>query len=394
MAQLRYAARLMASPGIRVHLLIDSLAVGGAEALSAEFAAVAQSAGISLSVGYLKVGPGGIPLAERLRAHGVEPAFVDVGSLGPGSTLKVRKHLAAVRPELVHTHMGASDFHGGLAARSLGIPVVSTVHAMRWAKRGREGIKERLMAAVRRRCDDRIVAVSEFARERYVAEWRERPEHVVVVRNGVRGIAAHGDGARVREELGFAPDDLVVSLVAGLRPEKAHDVAAEAIAQVRRTRPNVRLLVAGEGPMLEQVERAVGALGDGGVLAGHRDDVMAVLDATDVLLHAPHYDALPTSLIEAAAAGVPVLATRVGGIPEIVVDGETGVLVDPPPDAAALAAALEGLLADPGRRARMGTAARERFEAEFSAPAWAARLRALYDDVLANEPPNVEEHPL
>ena len=230
----------------------------------------------------------------------------------------MRRHLAAVRPDLVHTHMGASDFLGTAAARSLGLPVVSTVHSMQWPKRGREGAKEVLMAAARRWCADRVVAVSDSARERYTAEWRERAAHVTVVRNGVRGIVPEGAGARVRAELGIPADAVVVTILAALRPEKAHDVAAEAVARVRERVPSAHLLVVGEGPTLPDVERWLAPLGDAATIAGYRTDVMAVLGATDVLLHPPRFDALPTAVIEAGAAGVPVVATRVGGIPEIV----------------------------------------------------------------------------
>jgi glycosyltransferase involved in cell wall biosynthesis len=373
----------MAPRPIRVHALVDSLASGGAEMLLTELAAVAADAGLDLSIGYLKVGPGGVPGADRLREIGVEPDYVGVYTLGPGSTLKVRRHLRRVAPDIVHTHMGTSDVHGGLAARSLGIPAVSTVHAMRWERHGREGVKELLMTGVRRWCTDRVVAVSDVARDRYLAERRDVPAHVTVVRNGVRGEVPPAAGARVRAELGLAPDDVVVTVVAALRPEKAHEVAAEAIAIVRRDVPDVRLLVVGEGPSLPVVRRALEPLEGAGVLAGYRTDVMAVLGATDVLLHAPRFDALPTAVIEALGAGVPTVGTRVGGIPEIVEDGVSGVLVDPPPRADALAAALRPLVADRALRERIGAAARARFEREFSAESWARRLRALYDDVLA-----------
>jgi glycosyltransferase involved in cell wall biosynthesis len=109
---------------------------------------------------------------------------------------------------------------------------------------------------------------------------------------------------------------------------------------------------------------------------------MALLDAADVLLHPSHFDALPTTLLESLAAGTPIVASAVGGIPEIVDDGETGVLIAPPPSGEAIAHALEPLLADRLLRARMGVAARAAFEARFSAARWAQRLRAAYEGVM------------
>jgi glycosyltransferase involved in cell wall biosynthesis len=127
-------------------------------------------------------------------------------------------------------------------------------------------------------------------------------------------------------------------------------------------------------------------LGDRVVLAGYRADVMAVLAASDIVLHPSLHEALPTTLIEAAAASVPAVATATGGIPEIVIHRQTGLLVPAPPQPAAIAEALGALALAPERRTELGRAARARFDAEFSAIRWAQRLRRLYDDVLAEQP--------
>lgn len=365
---------------IRVHALVDSLSIGGAEMLLPELAAAAPAEGIELSVGYLQ-DMNGSPGIARLRARGVEPRLVGVRRLGPGAVRQVRRQLQEVRPDVLHTHLGYSDLLGGLAARTLRLPAVATVHSMRWDAEGRERVKEEMMTRARRGMD-RVVMVSDFARERYLAEGRDRPEHLVVVRNGITGTPAPGAGAAVRAELGIGSDELVVTIMAVLRPEKAHVTSIEAIRRLRERLPNARLLIAGDGPSRPQVEAAAAAAGDGVVMAGFRSDVMAVLDASDVLLHAPSYDALPTSIIEAMAASVPIVATRVGGIPELVGD-EAAVLVPAPPSPEPLADALHALLTDPDRRARLGAAGRARFERELSATAWARRLRAVYDDVLA-----------
>lgn len=366
---------------LRVHALIDSLSWGGAEMLLGDFAAAAPEAGIELSVGYLSDHDGS-PAAPRLRRHGIEPVEVGVRTLlGPTDLRRVRRHVADVRPDLVHTHLSYSDVMGGLAARSLGLPAVSTVHLMDRPGAARTAAKARLAALVRRRCMRRVITVSEEARRALLSRGGERAERVVCVRNGVVDDARPGAGRAVRAELGLGEDELVVSMLAVLRPGKGHDVAAAAVAALRERHRGLRLVIAGDGPARREVERLVSGLDGAAVVTGHRDDVAALLDATDVLLHPSSMDALPTALIEAMAAGVPVVSTRVGGIPEIVESGREGVLVQPPPTVPRLVGALEPLLCDRGLRARMGAAGRTRFEREFAAPEWAKRLRALYEEV-------------
>src|SRR5438093_1315565 len=137
---------------IRVHALIDSLTWGGAEALLYDFAIVAPSEGIRLSVGYLKDARGS-PAALRLRKIGIDPVLAPIPQrLSPSALQMVRHHIGQMRPDLVHTHLGSSDILGGIAARSLRIPAVSTIHAAEWGHDRRERLKARLTALVRRRC--------------------------------------------------------------------------------------------------------------------------------------------------------------------------------------------------------------------------------------------------
>lgn len=373
---------------LRVHALIDSLNWGGAESLLADLAVGAPSAGIELSVGYLQ-DFNGSPNAERLRAAGIEPRFVGVRKLLDAESLRrVRRHLAEIRPDVVHTHLMAADVQGTLAARSLRLPAVSTVHLVARRRSGapRQDVKDALTAAVRRLGSARTITVSDAARAAYVAAYGDARRHprVTTIHNGLALVAPPADAAgQVRAELGIAPDALVASIVSVLRPGKGHAVAVEVIRRLLPRFPTLRLLVVGSGPSEEEVRRLVAPLGDAALLLGHRSDVPRLLAATDVLLHPTAMDAFPGVLLEASALGVPTVATAVGGIPEIVADGESGLLVQAPPTADAVAARLERLLADAPLRARMSDAARARFAREFTAQRWAQRLRALYDDVLA-----------
>ncbi|MCW2951296.1 MAG: glycosyl transferase group 1 [Conexibacter sp.] len=373
---------------LRVHALIDSLTWGGAERLLADFAAGAPSAGIELSVGYLQ-DVDDSPSAQAIRDQGVEPLLVGVRRLlDLESVRRVRRQLAELRPDVVHTHLGAADALGAVAARTLGIPVVSTIHLMGGPPPGagaRMVARERLMAFARRRGAVRVIAVSDAAREAYLATGWDRPQHVVTVHNGIAPAAPRADPAAVRAGLGLDPDDLVVTVISVLRPGKGHDVAADAVRRLLPRHPRLRLLVVGTGPALAQIRELTAPLGEAAQMTGHRDDVTELLGVSDVLLHPTSMDAFPTVLLEAGAAGVPVIATAVGGVPEIVVDGETGVLVPFPPTGASVARALEPLLSDGALRARLGTAARARFAATFTAERWAGRLREVYELALGGQ---------
>lgn len=372
---------------LHVLALIDSLNWGGAERLLADLALGCRPAGVRLSVAYL-ADVHGSPAAARLRAAGVEPVLVPIaGLLRPAAVRAVRRHVARVAPDVVHTHLTYADVLGGLAARSLGIPAVATLHVAEQRRDIRGRAKAALAARVRRHCAGRVLAVSDSARGACLAATGELPARIVTVRNGTAARPVPGAGAAVRAELGIAPDELVAGIVTVLRAGKGHDVAIAATRMLRRRFPRLRLLVAGDGPAAPEVRRMAAALGDGAILTGHRSDVMELLDAVDVLVHPSRADALPTVLLEAMAAGVPIVASAVGGIPEIVEHGTSGILVDEATGARELAAAMATALADADLRRRLADGGRARLTAEFSAERWAERLRCAYDDVLhAHEP--------
>lgn len=365
-----------------MHVVIDSMGAGGAELLLADFAAGSEAAGVELSVSFLSRRERE-PALERLRRLDVEPHPIRVDRLVSAASLRrVRERLRAAEPDLVHTHLAYSDALGGLAARSLGIPTVSTIHVMRWGGDAREATRERLIRTVRRRCAARVVTVSEAARQAFLTQTGEAPERVVTVHNGVLADPAPGAGRAVRASLGLAPEDTVVGMLSVLRGGKGHEQALDALRALLPSHPRLQLLIAGDGEARPALERAAADLGRAVVFAGFRDDAMATLDAVDVLLHPSRFDAFPTALLEAMSARVPVVATAVGGIPEIVRDGETGTLIDPEAGGTEIADALAPLLDDPSLRDRLGAAGRARYEAEFTAADWARRTRALYDDVL------------
>ncbi|MFL5892915.1 MAG: glycosyltransferase family 4 protein [Solirubrobacterales bacterium] len=380
---------------LRLHILIDSLEPGGAQNLLPGFAIAATRAGIAVSISYLRdYGGPRAPIEDA----GIEPTCIDISSLlGRNDRARVRDHLARSNPDLLHTHLGYSDVLGGLAARSLGIPAVSTLHAVTWSTGAvRNRIKDRLQAAVRRRCASRVIAVCDAARRRYLALRWDLPERVVTVHNGIVDAARPGSGRRVRAELGLTDRDIVLTMVSVLRRDKAglfpppsvltvagHDIAVAAVSELASEFPDIRLLVVGDGPDRGAVERAAARLGERALVVGHRGDVPDVLDASDVLIHPAYADAFPTVLLEAMSCSVPVAASSVGGIPEIVVDDETGILFAAPPRAENLASSLRPLLVDQALRRRLGEAGRRRFETNFTTDSWIEGTLPAYESALA-----------
>lgn len=350
--------------------------------LLGDLAQAAPEAGLRLSVTSLSRSSGQ-PAARRLEALGVRVEDVDVGGLlSPRAVLGVRRSIASARPDVVHTHLDYADVLGGAAARSLGLPSVCTLHVMRWAAASaRDRVRLEVIGRTRRWTAARVIAVSDAAREAYLACGWDRPERVVTVHNGVARAARPGSGPAVRAGLGLPADALVVTMLSVLRGAKGHEEALAAVQALRGPHPDLRLVVAGTGPEEQSLRALARRLGGAVVFAGHRDDVMALLDATDVLLHPSHVDAFPTALLEAMAASVPVVATAVGGIPEMVADGKTGLLMAAPPEPRAIAAALGRLLTDADLRASLGEGGRAAFAQGFTADRWCEALTALYREV-------------
>lgn len=367
---------------MRVLVLVDSLALGGAETLLATLARAAAPAGLTVQVAALAGSSDGRDvLQSALQAAGAEPAFLDVPRLASARAVPVvARAIRSSGCDVVHAHLEYSAILGSVAARLTGRPAVSTFHHVPAALSRREAAKERLAVELASR-SSRVIFVSDAARAAFASRYGERHSWATV-RNGVE--LARFDPAPAPLPAGLGgpgqPGGLVVAMVAALRPGKGHERALRMWPQVRAAVPEARLLLIGAGPLEHRLGELAGALGldePAVVFAGLRADVPRLLRGVDIVLLPSESEALPTTLVEAAAAGRPAVATQVGGVGEVVVDGVTGALV-PAGDDAALAAALIELLRDRGRRLRMGAAARTHAERNFDAAVWTQRLAAIY----------------
>lgn len=341
-----------------------------AEQAALEFEVVALLPGRDAGVG------------ERLAKTGVP-----VTSLGlrtrwdPRALGGVASVLRSRAPDVIHTHLKHADIAGAFASRRTGIPMVSTLHVVEDAAQGLQRAKRGLGAWARGKQATVTIAVSDAQRRWYVDQLGGDPESVVTVRNGVADHPAVGELGRqaLRVALGVRPGEILATTVAIMRPGKGHgDVLA--LAEAMGPDAGVRFVLVGDGELRDDLERRAAANAARSapvVFAGFRDDVPALLQASDLALHPSHADALPTALIHALAAGRPTVAYAVGGVPEIVTPA-TGILVAPF-DVSGLGKALRRLQVSADLREELGRGARERFEAEFTVAAWMQRLRVVYE---------------
>ncbi len=372
-----------ASDRVRVAVVIDQLEPGGAEQLHVGLAAAAPGAGLDLSIVSLKPSSG--PVAAALRETGVRVEDLPRRRLSnPNGALALSRVLARIRPDVIHSHLLYSDVLAGLVA-SRGMPLVSTLHVIAQPPGVRAAVRERLAAEVRRRRADRIVAVSEAAAGWYQARHAVRPGQLVVIRNGIRWSAPSRSRSDLRVQLGLPAEAFVVAMVGVMRRGKGHAEAIAAVEGLSNGRAPVLLLV-GSGPEAGALRAQARAAASDVRVLGHRTDVPALLTAADALVLPSPGEALPTVAIEAMAAGIPVVAARGGGTPELVADGVTGILARTG-DPRELAAGLSRLAADPDLARRLGEAGGARYREELTAETWAARLRALYEEVLAERAP-------
>jgi glycosyltransferase involved in cell wall biosynthesis len=327
---------------------------------------------------------GGNPFEAELRAAGVPVTNLGARNLRDVSAFRrLLRLLREERIDLVHAHLAYASIWGALACRILGLPCVATLHVVPSGapRHSREGIREALLVRALDRWAARVIAVSRAVREAWIERGGIEPGKIVVVGNGVEAGAFAGLGEReaVRRELGIEPGAPLAVTVSVLREGKGIEVLLDALPAVLADHPAARFLVAGDGPLKAILAARAARLGVGEkvIWAGFRRDVPALLAAGDLFVLPSLWDAYPTVLLEAMAAGLPVVSTRAGGIPEIVDDPRTGRLV-PPGDAETLADAISGLLASPAEREALGRAARAEAVARFSVEGWVERLEGVY----------------
>jgi len=302
---------------------------------------------------------------------------------------KLVRLLRRERPAIVHTHTAKAGALGRLAARWAGIPIIlHTFHGHVFNGYFHPAVA-RLFLAIERglaAASTMIVTLSEGQRQECLRLGIGSPETVVVVPPGLeleRYLASPLSKGVARRQLGVRPEVPLVGIIGRLVPIKDHETFLLAAADLHRLRPEVQFLIVGDGELRPALERRARAIGlDGSVrFLGWRRDLEYLYADFDLVVLSSLNEGTPVSLIEAMAAGLPVVATRVGGIPDLVADGKTGLLV-PPRDPGALSRAMQLLLDDPCRRREMGALGRQVVAPLHGAAALIERMSGLYDSLL------------
>jgi glycosyltransferase involved in cell wall biosynthesis len=321
--------------------------------------------------------------APMLEAEGVEPIFLARGKWNPRAALDLIRLVREHEIDVVHVSGLKAAMLGRIAALATRRPTVVHIHDARPMPPWVRLIQRRLAAHT-----DMAIAVSQAMRRTAIEDYDMPPERIRVLYNGVLseayGRVAADAGARIRQELGLAPDACVIGIVGRVEPGKGVRLLLRAMPAVLAACPAAALLVVGDGPTREESERLAAELGIGAAVrfTGYRGDVPELLAAMDVMA-APSTaeQGLGYAVLEAMSAGVPVVASRCGGPAECVVHGESGLLV-PMADAAALAEALIRVLSDARLREKLREAARAR-SALFSVARHVVDLQAIYLDIVA-----------
>jgi glycosyltransferase involved in cell wall biosynthesis len=376
-----------------VHVL-KSQNVAGAESHVFELLPRLVQSGYEVSlINFFDRSKGGVSDRYRDNLKRVEESGVSVyrkfvgNKLDFSSVLKILKVIEEINPHLVHTHMPFADLFGGAAAKWGGYgPVLSTRHQdYSWS--WRDWTRFVIYYSIAGFFLDSMIAVSRQVASLAIDYEGWNPADIEVIPHGCAHEKKDRASARksLLQEISVSRDSLIIGTVARLIRLKGHRFAVRALRYLRDRNINLHWLFVGSGPeynsLIQQAEKE-------GVeeylhFFGHREDIPRILSGVDIMVHPTMAEAFGIVLIEAMVQQTPIVASNVGAVPEVVVDGKTGILV-PPEDPLSLANAVSELLGNPNKREEMGKRGRDKFKEEFSMEVMVYRTCKLYNRILSN----------
>ena len=361
---------------------------GGPEKTILLSAAMADRARVQVTVCYLRDQRDAIfKIHERAASTGVD--YVEVPerhSFDPKAWAQLKQLVIERKIDLLHAHDYKTDLLALLLARATGIRAIATVHG--WTGHStRERMcyypaDKRVLARF-----GRLIAVSSDIK-RELVQYGANPSNVTTVLNAIDHTQFRRDPSRVaaaREALGFEPQHVVLGAVGRLEPQKRFDILIDAFASIQASRPELRLVIAGDGSLRRALEEQRNGRGlkDQILLTGHVTDVIPLHHAFDLFVQSSDYEGTPNSVLEAMALETPVVATEAGGTAELVHDGLHGRVV-PVGRIDKLLQAIAAALLDPAATRRMVTRARQRVEGELSFESRVRRVEGIYQEVMGH----------
>jgi glycosyltransferase involved in cell wall biosynthesis len=326
------------------------------------------------------------PIGEELRKTGVRfhVLALDPGLRRPWHVLGIARRLRAWQPDIVHTFLLTASLYGRLGAILAGVPIVIGTEVNIYEhKQAHHALAERLLM----RGTDRVVVSAESVRDFYIRQVHAEPARVDVIYNAVDWSQLRTTTSResMRASVGVPAGSPVAGIIARLTEQKAHAYLFEAMAATPGLAA-LHLLVVGDGELRDRLRAHADRLGLSARVhfLGARRDLGDLLASIDVFVMPSLWEGLPLSMVLAMGAGLPVVASAVAGIPEVVQDGVTGALV-PPADAPALGSALARLIADPALMRTMGAAASAFVLPRFGVDGYVAAVTRLYDRLLVEQ---------
>ncbi len=370
---------------MKILQMVDLLKIGGAQKLVETFAMHARDYGMQCTVLSLRVDLES-PISTALAAAGREVRYMPASHLlAPARLQALIRHFRRTRYDLVQTHLEYANILGAIAGRIAGIPVIATLHSTGQDPRFRSPLRRRMETLALRYGARAVVAVGEQVAQAHASRLDGRS--IEVIPNAVPEIPAL-DGetrAALRARLGATPRDVALIAVGRLAAPKGYADLLEAFARLTQTHAEAVLWIVGDGDLWDALHAQCSALGLQARVRflGRRSDVPRLLSAADIFVNASHWEGLPLAVLEAMMAGLPVVATAAGDIPNILPAGASSLV--PPHQPEALARALRVLVQDAAARRRWGAVSREHARKRFGVAAWMQNLQSLYARILSQE---------
>ena len=351
---------------------------GGMEAIAAQIACGLDPAKYDVEIWCVHRGG---KFVELVRQKGVEVKVFNITTYhNPLNILKLAKAFKEAKADIVHTHGYFASTIGRIAAKLAGVPVcVNHVHSSYWEYSPQNLFIERFLSAF----TQKIICVSDTVRDFVIQKEKIDPLKIKVIYNGISPLETN-DRLQMRKAFKVASEEIIITAVGSLFENKGHKILFKALSLLKDKHPHIKCWIVGEGPMEKELKEMAGALNLGSVIVflSLRDDVPQLLSASDLFVLASVYrEGMPVSILEAMGAKLPVIASRIGGVPELIDDRKNGLLVLSG-DAMALAGAIEELILDKDKRLEFASKAYIKFKEQFNAQNMIAGIERIYQEFI------------